>query len=97
MTLRPRGGRPKKTSHEHPITGNAIINSLVVAEMLGCSDEAAMDLMREGAILSKFAGRGWLTTTRMVLEYLESGASERSIPARKPKEKDVRPTDNRDA
>lgn len=66
------GGRPRKTVLKSKIDGNYVLNSLAVAELLGCSDQKAMELMREGKIVSKFAGRGWLTTQDAVVAYLET-------------------------
>lgn len=77
-------GRPVKVKIERAIGDELVMNSLAVAELLGCGDRAAMKLMKDGEIASRQVGSAWFTTRTALLDYLSTirkPSSERKVEA----------------
>lgn len=65
-------GRPTKVKIEKQIGDEVVMNSLAVAELFGCGDRSAMELMKSGAIASRQVGVSLITTRTAVLAYLST-------------------------
>jgi excisionase family DNA binding protein len=63
-------GRPKKTAITRHVGAEVLLNSLAVAELLGCGDRKAMQMMRNGELKSQKLGSVVFTTKSAVERYV---------------------------